>query len=374
MLGLLGADDIEQASRTDPLDTVEHAGQVARGVREGPGATADDQRQRLTLAVAEARREHDQRAVRFLQQTERIEAFQHIGHQRLVPTLPRQVGVSEEHSELLVDLVPVLGALGHERVPQLHRLLVAPLQPHNPSPGALLKRLVLLELARRLLVEGVEIAELHRAGSLGADVSEVLDEHPERSSPVANVVLPHDLVTDGTEQPHHSVPDDRRAQMPDVHLLGHVGSRVVDDDPFWARRLSDPEERVGGDLGHERADELGPQRQVDEPRPGQFGIGHAVEACGGDDLCGDVTRVAAQLLRERQRTVCLAVRPVRGTDHRIDVGATGDAFERWSQAIGDGFERVSHGGSHDAAPSTQLVSRLSSGRRISLLDGGRPSW
>ena len=97
VLGLLGADDIEQASRTDPLDTVEHAGQVARGVRERPGAAADDQRQWLTLAVGEARREHDQRAVGLLQQTERIEALQHAGHQRLVSTLTRQVGVGEEH-------------------------------------------------------------------------------------------------------------------------------------------------------------------------------------------------------------------------------------------------------------------------------------
>ena len=53
------------------------------------------------------------------------------------------------------------------------------------------------------------------------------------------------------------VADHRRAQVPDVHLLGHVGSRVVDDDPFRRRRLGDAEALVGGDLGDQRADEPG---------------------------------------------------------------------------------------------------------------------
>ena len=82
-------------------------------------------------------------------------------------------------------------------LPQRDRLGVALLQQHDPCAGPLLERLVVLELGRRRLVERVEVAEPERVGPLGADVDEVLDEHAERAAPVADVVLPHDVVADG---------------------------------------------------------------------------------------------------------------------------------------------------------------------------------
>jgi hypothetical protein len=58
----------------------------------------------------------------------------------------------------------------------------------------------------------------------------VLDQHPERPTPVADVVLADHPVAEELHHPHQRVADHRRTQVPDVHLLGDVRRRVVDDD------------------------------------------------------------------------------------------------------------------------------------------------
>ena len=60
-------------------------------------------------------------------------------------------------------------------------------------------------------------------GLVLAEVQEVLDQHAERRAPVADVVLPDDGVTGEVEHAGQRVADDRRPQVADVHLLGHVG-------------------------------------------------------------------------------------------------------------------------------------------------------
>ena len=90
VLRLRRADDVEQPRRADPLDAVDDAGQVARGVREGAGAAAHDQRQRLALAVREPGREHDLGAVGLLQQPGASSRSSTSGHQRLVAALARR--------------------------------------------------------------------------------------------------------------------------------------------------------------------------------------------------------------------------------------------------------------------------------------------
>ena len=82
----------------------------------------------------------------------------------------------------------------------------------------------------------------------------MLDEHPERGTPVADVVLADDVVPDEREQAAQGVTDDGAAEMTDVHLLGHVGSRVVDHDPL-GRGLGHPQSGIGGQEGDLGGDE-----------------------------------------------------------------------------------------------------------------------
>ncbi len=54
------------------------------------------------------------------------------------------------------------------------------------------------------------------------------DDLPELRPPVAHVVLPDDVVTLEGQRPRQRVPDDRAAQVPDVHLLRDVRRGVID--------------------------------------------------------------------------------------------------------------------------------------------------
>ena len=238
MLRLPGIDDVEQPRRPDPLDPVDDAGQVARGVGEGTGPAAHDQRQRLALAVGEPRRKHDLGAVGLLEQAGLVEPLDDLGHQRLVATLPRQVVVGQQHAELDVHLVPVGRALGDQRPPQRERLHVPVLQEHDPLPRPLAEVVVIGELGRRLLVERIQIADAEPLGATGADVDEVLDEHAERTAPVADVVLADDVVAEESEHADQRIADDGGAEVADVHLLGHIRRRVVDDDALGLGRPS----------------------------------------------------------------------------------------------------------------------------------------
>ena len=56
-----------------------------------------------------------------------------------------------------------------------------------------------------------------------------VDDHSELGPPVANVVVGDDFVPDKTERAGQGVADNRRADMANVHRLGHVGRGIVDD-------------------------------------------------------------------------------------------------------------------------------------------------
>ena len=143
--------------------------------------------------------------------------------------------------------------LGHEDPPQAQRLGVAALEQHDAAPAALGERGVAVELPARRGVELVEVAHAEGLGVLGpADVDQVLDQHAERRPPVADVVLPPHVVAEEPEHAGQRVADERAAQVADVHLLGHVGRRVVDDDRLGVRRRRHAQPRVGGQRRHLR--------------------------------------------------------------------------------------------------------------------------
>ena len=106
--------------------------------------------------------------------------------------------------------------------------------------------------------------QLGRGGVL-ADRQQVLDEHPEQGAPVAHVVPP-DVGSQAVQRADEGVADDRRAQVGDVHLLGHVRRGVVDGDrlrpPASARRAARRRtSRRPARRSRRRGD------GVDEPRP-----------------------------------------------------------------------------------------------------------
>src|SRR4029079_7769629 len=143
-----------------------------------------------------------------------------------------------------------------------------------------------------------EVADGELARRLGLpDVDEVLDEHAERRAPVPAVVLPDDGVAGVGEHAGQGVADHGRAQVPDVHLLGDVRMRVVDDDALGVVGPGKPQTWVGGHGGDGPGEVPLVEGEVDEARPGQLDVtGDAVQVGGVDHRLGQLPRWPAQLL------------------------------------------------------------------------------
>ena len=92
----------------------------------------------------------------------------------------------------------------------------------------------------------IEPAELvDRLGCEGGFVDEMLvavDDHAELGAPVAEVVVADRVVAEESQHAVEGVADHGRADVADVHRLGHVGRGVVDDDGprLGGRRDAEP--------------------------------------------------------------------------------------------------------------------------------------
>ena len=106
-------------------DAVAQRGQVARGVAVALVALLHDERERLAVAIVEARREDALRAVTLDQKAERVEVGHDVVEQVVVVRLADHVRRAERDVELRVDLVEVLHRLVHQDSPQPARLVVA---------------------------------------------------------------------------------------------------------------------------------------------------------------------------------------------------------------------------------------------------------
>ena len=72
----------------------------------------------------------------------------------------------------------------------------------------------------------------NRFGRIRFGVQEIavpLDDHPELGTPVPHVVVGRDTVALEPEHPGQGVADDSAAKMADMHRLGNVGARIIDD-------------------------------------------------------------------------------------------------------------------------------------------------
>ena len=233
--GLLGPDDVDEPGGADAAGAVAHAGQVGRRVAVAAVGLAHDQRERLTVAVLEALGEHAQGPVVLHQQALLVELGDDDGQQRVVEALPHDVLRGQEDAEQLVDLAGVAHGLGDEDAPEVQRLVVAGLQQHDAVAAALGEVGVAVELPAGRRVELVEVPHAEGLGvGRPVHVEQVLDEHAERRAPVADVVLAPHVVAEEPEHAGQGVPDEGAAEVADVHLLGHVGRRVVDDHGLGA--------------------------------------------------------------------------------------------------------------------------------------------
>jgi hypothetical protein len=166
----------------------------------------------------------------------RFEFGGHISQLVVVERFPDGIGVGQQYAEPGVELVERCLRLGHDRFPSGDGGDVPGLKFHDAGPGAVGEVRVGVEHFAGGPVERVQGGDCTGAGGklvvvpgrIGVFI-EVLDEHAELGAPVAEVVLPDHVCAEEAEDAGQRVADDRRAQMPDVHFLGHVRRGVVDD-------------------------------------------------------------------------------------------------------------------------------------------------
>ena len=272
--GLLGPDHVYRPVRAELVHPVADRGQVGRGVVVAAVALADDERQRPALAAGEARGERAQRALAHDRDAPLLELAHGVREHVVVEALAADVLVREAHPEPGVHLVQVPAGDVDQALPDGHRVRVPGLQPDQPAPGALGERRVGVELAPGRLVERVRVGgQQPRLGRVHAHVEQVLDQHAERGAPVADVVVPDHPVPGELQDARDGVADDGGAQVPDVHLLGHVRRGVFDHHRLRAGHRREPEPGV---VQHQRGlggDPVIAQREVDEAGTADLGLG-----------------------------------------------------------------------------------------------------
>src|SRR6185503_5859762 len=272
--------------------------------------------------------------------------------------LAAHVVVAQTDAEPLVYAREVLLRDLDELPPERERARVAGLQQHDALARAVRELRIAVELSARRAIEIAELSHARLRAGL-ADVEHVLDQHAERSAPVADVVLANHLVARELEQPRERVADDRRAHVSDVHLLRDVRRRVIDDDAILDPRGRHAEPLVARELGEAALDERRLQGQIDEPRTGDLDTLADVGEIGrGDDGLRDLPRSTLQRLGHAHREIGLKIRALGAAHHRIDprvLGAESFGHGRLQPRAENGA-RIARGG-HGLGLSGQMWSK-----------------
>jgi hypothetical protein len=248
----------------------------------------------------------------------------------VVTRLADDVRVPDLHVQLLEDGEEVDLRLVHELLPGGEGLGFAGLEVHDPAPGPRLELLVGVEEFARGLVEAVEVRHRLLAGDIRVAVVQlarvlvqILDQHAELGSPVADVVPPDHRLAGELQELDEGVADHRGTEVTDVHLLRHVRLGVVDDRRAGVRGEGHTEaiRVVGVALREVPGDRLVGDRHVQEAGAGDLDV---LDHVAGDHVRHDLRRqlpgVGLGLLGEGEDAVRLEVGTVTPSQQGVRVG------------------------------------------------------
>ena len=197
---------VENRACAHALNTVNDTPEVRGGVVIPTITLTNNQWQRLILTVGKSFREDNLRTITLYEQTRIAQSIDNNGQQVVVGALPHKVIVCEQHIELCVHLVEVASAFLHQCAPQAHGVVVTTLQHHDTMACASLEFIRGFKLAACLLVETIKVANAQFMRCiLFTKIDEMLNQHAEWSTPVANVVLANDCVSNETHNSHECI-------------------------------------------------------------------------------------------------------------------------------------------------------------------------
>ena len=238
--------------------------------------------------------------------------------------------VGERDVEPPVDLVDVLERHVNEVLPERERRRVTGLQRDDPHPGGVLERGFGVEAVLGLPIEGPQGGEVGQV--LDAGVEHVLGQHPELGAPVAEVVGPDHRVALKLQGTDERVADHGGPQVPDVHLLGDIRCRVVDDDGLRLSGDWHPEPGVIQGGCRPRGESAGCKREIQKPGAGDFDGGEKPVdvAEHGRHLLGELPRLPPELFGELHREIGLQVDagPPAWREQRVHVSLAERVLDR----------------------------------------------
>ena len=97
-------------------------------------------------------------------------------------------------------------------------------------------------------------------------------QHAKLRAPIANVIVRHHHMPDPPRNARHRITKNRRSNVPDMHGLGHIGARKINDQPPRHRPLRPrrPQLFVRQQSLKTRRERLRPQPEINKPRSGHF--------------------------------------------------------------------------------------------------------
>ena len=317
---LAGIGDIDDLVGAPGLQPMRQGGEVGSGVVEGAVALLNQGGVFLQLRDVLEEDRHgafalagDALGAQLLD--ERLQA-------RMVEALAKRV--VEFHAQPLVDRVELDARQGDHLAPDAEVLLVAALEFDQFLPGGFERGGIGFALGADLLVEALHLADgvgLQRGGVQVALPGD--QQHAELRAPIAQVIVGDDLVAQQPQRARQAIAQDGRADVADVHGLGHVGrAEIHDHGPRLRGGLKEEVFAARGGLQG-----LG-QRRGFEPEIKEAGAGNLhlltdiADLKPGDHVGGQLARIHLPGLGERHEGVGLVVAEFRVGHGRTRTVAT----------------------------------------------------
>ena len=240
------SNDIQNSCGPKALDSINYAREVARCIVVSAISFANDQRQRLVIAIYKTIHKYHFGAVACLQHSRLLQTLHNLRQKVVVSTFTHDVIRRQQDIQHSIDTIEVPGALAHQQFPHSQCFVVATLQQHYASTSTLFEFVTRIKFGSCLPIERIQVTNREFVCGFGfTQINQVLNQHSERCSPVSNVVLTNHSVAYKLEHPHQRIANHRRPQMANVHFFCHVWCRVINIHYLWRGAQSYTQPRIG---------------------------------------------------------------------------------------------------------------------------------
>ena len=131
-------------------------------------------------------------------------------------------------------------------------------------------------------------------------------------APIANVVICDNVVSEKAGHAYEAIPENRAANMANVHGFGDIGGAEIHDDFTWMGDERDAEAFVLRHSGDRAGEKRILQAEIDKARAGDLRRGGKTgDVELADDLGGDITRVGPFFLRKGHGGIRLIIPEAR---------------------------------------------------------------